>query len=65
VVGDAGLIVPQGNAGALAEALTRLYGDPQLRADLGRRGRKRVLQRFTHACVAQLTYAAYERALGS
>jgi glycosyltransferase involved in cell wall biosynthesis len=59
VIGDAGLIVPEGDARALAAALQCLYDDCALRKDLSRRGRLRVFQHFTHARVARLTYDAY------
>ena len=63
VIGDAGLIVPEGNASVLARALQCLYDDRELREDLSRRGRRRVLERFTHAHVADLTAKAYRQAL--
>jgi len=59
VIGDAGLIVPEGDARALAAALQRLYDDGALREDLSRRGRLRVLHHFTHARIARLTHDAY------
>ncbi|TAN21958.1 MAG: glycosyltransferase [Acidobacteria bacterium] len=48
VVGDGrnGLLVPPGNAGALAQALGRLIADPQLRRQLGEHGRQRALREF-------------------
>jgi glycosyltransferase involved in cell wall biosynthesis len=64
VVGDAGLIVPEGNAEALAQAIERLYQNSELRATLGKRGRQRVLEHYTHARVAELTCLAYAEALG-
>jgi glycosyltransferase involved in cell wall biosynthesis len=63
VVGDAGLIVPEGDADALAEAIRSLYEDDELRVALGRRGRQRILEHFTHERVARLTYEAYCRVL--
>jgi len=59
VVGDAGLIFPEGDVGALRECLMRLMRDPDLRADLARRGRERVLAHFTQAQVAAQTVAVY------
>jgi glycosyltransferase involved in cell wall biosynthesis len=59
VVGDAGSIVPEGDANALAGAIDRMASDPNLRAELGRRGRERVLRDFTHARVAERTMAIY------
>jgi glycosyltransferase involved in cell wall biosynthesis len=53
VVGDAGLIVPEGDAAALRAALLRLADDPGLRADLGRRGRERALARYTNRRIAE------------
>jgi colanic acid/amylovoran biosynthesis glycosyltransferase len=41
-----GLLVPPGDAQAIAGALARLAGDPALRASLGRAARRRVLAEF-------------------
>jgi glycosyltransferase involved in cell wall biosynthesis len=60
LVGDAGLIVPEGNVGTLAGALRRLRDDPVLRASLGMAGRARVLARFTQQKIAEETYAVYQ-----
>jgi glycosyltransferase involved in cell wall biosynthesis len=46
-----GLIVPAGDAAALAAALRRLHGDPALRRDLGARAREAV-EAHTHAAWA-------------
>ncbi len=59
VVDDAGLIFPEGDARALRERMVRLMHDPDLRADLIRRGRERVLAHFTQAQVAEQTVAVY------
>lgn len=59
VLGDAGLVVPEGDAGALAAALGRLADDPGLRAELAERGRARVLTHYTHARIAEETCAVY------
>jgi glycosyltransferase involved in cell wall biosynthesis len=63
VIGDAGLIFPEGDAHALAGQLLRLSGDPNLRADLGRFGRARALARFTHERIAAATYQVYQEVL--
>ena len=60
VIADAGLIVPEGDAAALAAALVRLRADPALYADLGDKGRDRAVQHFTHAEIAQKTVELYE-----
>jgi colanic acid/amylovoran biosynthesis glycosyltransferase len=41
-----GLLVPPGRADALTDALARLIGSPELRAELGRAGRRKVLAEF-------------------
>jgi glycosyltransferase involved in cell wall biosynthesis len=63
VIGDAGLVAPEGDAQALAAALARLGSDPALQADLARRGRERVLTRFTQEQVARRTAALYDEVL--
>jgi glycosyltransferase involved in cell wall biosynthesis len=46
VVGDVGIVVPTGDAEALARALRELLSDGDRRAELGRRARRRVEERF-------------------
>ena len=65
VIGDAGLVFPEGNAGALRECLMRLARAPDLRADLARRGRERVLAHFTQAQIAAQTVAVYREMINS
>ena len=59
VIGDGGLIYPEGDSAALAGALRRLADEPGLRAELGRRGRQRVLDCYTQAALARQYYAIY------
>ena len=49
VVGDdgAGILVPPRDAQALAQAIKRLLKDPELRQQMGRAARRRVLDLFT------------------
>lgn len=63
VIGDAGIVYPEGDIVALAAALRRLADDPALRDDLGRRGRERVLAHFTQAAIAQQYHHAYRSML--
>jgi glycosyltransferase involved in cell wall biosynthesis len=65
VIGDAGIVVPEGDAAALADAISRLRADADLWRQLSERGRARVLGRFTHARVAARTRDAYLQALES
>ncbi len=60
VIGDAGIVVPEGDTSALMHALRRLLLDEELRQELGRRGRARVLAQFTQAQVARQTVEVYE-----
>jgi glycosyltransferase involved in cell wall biosynthesis len=60
VIGDAGLIFPEGDVDALALALRNLKEDQARRDDLSARGRARVLERFTQDQIVDETYAAYE-----
>jgi glycosyltransferase involved in cell wall biosynthesis len=65
VVGDAGLVFAEGRVDALLSHLARLLDDPDLRADLARRGRQRVLDRYTQAQIAARTYQVYQEVLGA
>lgn len=63
VIGDAGLVFPEGSVDHLRQALGRIMSDPGLRASMARQGRQRVLACFTQAKVAQQTYEVYTRML--
>ncbi len=63
VIGDAGLIFPEGDVQALTAALARLIDAAALRRELAERGRARVLARFTQAQVAAATHAVYRTIL--
>ncbi len=60
LIGDAGIVFPEGDAVGLRDSLRWLVSDPGLRSVLGQRGRQRVLERFTQAQVAADTYAVYK-----
>jgi glycosyltransferase involved in cell wall biosynthesis len=57
--GETGLLVPPGDASALAVALVRALDDPELRARVGAAGRARVLERFTWRNTALATVEHY------
>lgn len=63
VIGDAGLIFPEGEVEALRDRLAQLMANPDLRADLARRGRRRVLAHYTQAQIAAQTYQVYRAIL--
>jgi glycosyltransferase involved in cell wall biosynthesis len=57
--GETAIIVPPGDAGALAVALKRVLEDPALRAKLSTNARARVLDKFTWAAMAKQTAEQY------
>lgn len=63
VLGDAGLIFPEGDHEALAELLQMLLENPEARTRLAQAGRRRVLAHFTMQQVAQRTVALYRALL--
>jgi glycosyltransferase involved in cell wall biosynthesis len=64
VIGDAGLTFPEDDVAVLQAALQRLMDDPALRRELARRGRQRVLERYTQQRIAEQTYEAWRAMLG-
>jgi glycosyltransferase involved in cell wall biosynthesis len=62
VVGDAGVLVPVGDVGALRTALAELLADPARRAALGAAAAERALD-FTAGRVIPQVEGAYTRAL--
>jgi glycosyltransferase involved in cell wall biosynthesis len=63
VIGEAGLIFPQGDSDALREQLRLLLESSALRRDIGRQGRTRVLAHFTQQQIAESTVRVYEEML--
>lgn len=61
VIGDAGLVTPEGNPAALAAALQRLHDDPAERDRLAEAGRRHALAHYTQAALAKQYYAAYQQ----
>lgn len=63
-VGDAGIVFPVADVRAMAEALTRLAADTELRDSLGRAAAARARQRYPLAEMTRATAAVYDAALG-
>jgi glycosyltransferase involved in cell wall biosynthesis len=62
-VGGAALVVPPGDVDALTEALRRLLGDPDLRAELAGRARALAVREFDVAAMVAATMGVYDAAL--
>lgn len=63
VLGDAGIVVPEGNPGALAAAISRVLDDRELASVLRTRGRERVRERYTWEEIATRLAEFYGRIL--
>jgi glycosyltransferase involved in cell wall biosynthesis len=61
--GDAALLVPPRDAGALAAAVGRLLDDEELRGRMGTVGRRRVLDLYTWGVSARATVDHYDKVL--
>ena len=55
IIGPAGLLVPEEDVGALTEVLQRLHDAPEEHQRLGAVGRRRVLEQFSDAAIAEQT----------
>jgi L-malate glycosyltransferase len=53
VIGDAGLVFPEGNAEALRAGLLKLMEQPQLAETLSKRGYQRAIERYTNTALAK------------
>lgn len=64
VIGEAGIVVAENDAAALANGLRRLIRDTDLRKTLSSAGRRRVQENFTWERVAEQIFSLYEQVLG-
>ena len=60
VIGDAGLIVPEGDEAALTRAIKDVRDRTALRDTLVARGRERFLSHFTNESIASATVKVYQ-----
>jgi glycosyltransferase involved in cell wall biosynthesis len=63
VIGEAGLVVPEGEGTLLAEAIKRLLADEEMKTRFSRLGRARVEENYSWDRVAKITYALYQHVL--
>ncbi|MBI2862728.1 MAG: glycosyltransferase family 4 protein [Chloroflexi bacterium] len=61
LIGEAGLIVSEGDRAALRQTLLALWESPGRRAELSQMGRERVLNHYSQRRVAELTYQFYQQ----
>ncbi len=64
VLGEAGLVFPEGDREALARVLAELGRDPEARRRRGAAGRRRVLERYTQEAVARRYARLYGQVAG-
>jgi glycosyltransferase involved in cell wall biosynthesis len=64
VIGDAGLVVPERDPVALAQAIDRVLSEPHLRDTLVERGIQRVRQQFAWPVIAEQTLDLFRAAIG-
>jgi glycosyltransferase involved in cell wall biosynthesis len=65
VIGQGGLVFPEGNAPALAMAMNQIAADPQAARVLGETGREQVEAHYTWSRVAQRLHTIYSSLLQS
>lgn len=63
VIGDAGLIVPEGDPRALAQAIDFLRSSESEKAALGQKGRERVLALYTNERIGHQTFSFWQEVL--
>jgi glycosyltransferase involved in cell wall biosynthesis len=64
-VGEGGLVVPDGDAEALAEAIEQLASEPARRAATAAAGRKRAMEEFSNEVLARRTLEFWRSATGA
>ena len=62
---ETGLLVPQGDADAVASALSALADQPSTRAEMGKRGREKALREWSWPQLVDRMDAAYAEAIAA
>lgn len=65
VIGDAGLVFPEGDAPALTACLQRLLASPELCEELAEKGYRRVHQHYSQERIAEQTVQFYRHMMSS
>ncbi|GAB4365386.1 MAG: glycosyltransferase family 4 protein [Elainellaceae cyanobacterium] len=61
VIGEAGMVFPEGNVAALTDCLLRLINQPELAVDLSKRGYQRAIAQYTNRALAERQLAFYQQ----
>jgi L-malate glycosyltransferase len=64
VIGDAGMVFPEGNAAALRDCLAQLMGQPALAIDFSKRAYDRAMKCYTNQALAQQQLDFYQHLVG-
>jgi glycosyltransferase involved in cell wall biosynthesis len=65
VIGDAGLVFPEGNASELQNCLQQLMEQPELATQLAKRGYERLLKQYTNHALASQLLSFYKELLAA
>ena len=65
VDGETGLLVPPQDPSALADAIATLVSSPEQRREMGRAGRRRLLDRYSHTAMAEEFVTVYQKMLNA
>ncbi len=60
---EAGIVTPPGDIKKLANAVTQILGDPEMQKEMGHRGRKLVVEKYTWKGVASSMEKVYKEIL--
>jgi glycosyltransferase involved in cell wall biosynthesis len=60
VIGDTGLIFPEGNAAELSDRIRTLMDSPETYTDLSKRGYDRAMEKYTNRALAQQVLDFYQ-----
>ncbi|BAB76136.1 hypothetical protein DSM107007_51790 [Nostoc sp. PCC 7120 = FACHB-418] len=60
VIGDAGLVFPEGNVQALANCLLQLIEQPDLTKEIGERGYQKAMVKYTNKALAKEQFEFYQ-----
>ncbi|BAY35762.1 group 1 glycosyl transferase [Nostoc sp. NIES-2111] len=65
VIGDAGLVFPEGDVQALANCLLQLIENPDLTQEIGEKGYQKAMVKYTNKALAKQQYEFYQELVNS